>query len=91
MTYVVGYVMDHRGATKLMEASKPLSGKVNSISVSLPSGFEKTPRDFLHWPRKLSGAHLGAAADVLGAIIDAQLQASADGDLPTPGDNALTE
>ncbi|MFO0665183.1 MAG: hypothetical protein U0174_14610 [Polyangiaceae bacterium] len=90
-TYVVGYLMDHPQPTKLMEASVPLRGKTNSLTLALPSGFENAPRDFLHWPSTLEGAQIGAAAEVLAAVIDAQLKATKDGDAPTRGDNSIAD
>jgi hypothetical protein len=49
------------------------------------------PRVFVHWPSDLADRHHGAAADVMRAIIAAQLAASARGGTPTIGDNSLAD
>lgn len=45
----------------------------------------------MHWPRDIRGAHTSAAADVMGAIIGAQLRALDTGDAPTLGDIARAD
>ncbi len=92
VTYVTGYLMDHpRTTVDLLQASPPLAGKVNEVQVELKTDFRDTPRVFVHWPSGLTAQHLEAGADVMRAMLDAQLVAIATGDFPTLGDNALAD
>jgi hypothetical protein len=92
LSYVVGYAMDNPGRTlTLLQASVPLRGAVNRVPVRLTRDHRATPRVFLHWPSTLAGAHLEVGAEVLRAVVGAQLRATRGGDLPTRGDNARAE
>ncbi|MCU0656681.1 MAG: hypothetical protein MUF64_15935 [Polyangiaceae bacterium] len=92
VAYTVNYLMGYPGrSVKLMQASQPRPGQPSSISVKLTRDHRLTPRDFIHWPGSLSDRNLDAAARVLAAIIDAQLLALREGDLPTPGTNDRAE
>jgi pyrrolidone-carboxylate peptidase len=92
LSYVVGYAMDNPGRTlTLMQASVPVRGAVNRVPVRLTRDHRGTARVFLHWPSTLAGAHLEVAADVLRAVIGAQLRATREGDAATRGDNSRAE
>lgn len=89
VTYVVNWLMGHPSAgVTLLKASKPESGKPSSVTVRLARDARKVPRTFLHWPSSLSGKHVGDAAQVLGAVLDAELATSV---APTVGSNAMAE
>lgn len=92
LTYVVGWLMDHpgRGLT-LIRASTPVEGARNQARVRLEGDHRAVPRVFVHWPSELASKHRAAGADVMKAILAAQLTASARGDAPTPGDNARAD
>lgn len=86
-TYTVGHLMDHpRETVRLLEPSHPREGYPSGIDVTLSHDFSATPRVFVHWPSALVGSHLDAGAEVMQAIIEAQLTADPEHDLPTPGD-----
>ena len=89
-TYVVGHALDHPGeAIALMQSS---DGDVRYTAPSAEGDRRSAmPRWFMHWPSALDGVHLDAAADVLRAVVDAQLLALEEGPPPTPGDNALAD
>jgi pyrrolidone-carboxylate peptidase len=90
VTYVTGWLMGHPGRTvRLMRASPAKPGAINSIPVSIKRDLSKVPRVFVHWPSSMADAHHAAGAEVMKAIVGAQLAAIAHGDMPTPGDNAL--
>jgi hypothetical protein len=90
VSYVTGYLMDHPGSThRLLEASPALPHHINEVRVRMRKDFRNTPRVFVHWPSGLATKHHAASADVMGAILDAQLVALARGDEPTRGDNEL--
>jgi pyrrolidone-carboxylate peptidase len=93
LTYVVGYLMDHPGeAVELMRASHPVEGAAAGIAVELPGYHAQVPRLFVHWPRDLRDDHLAAGAEVLSALVDAQIHALVNGgELPTRGDNAFAD
>lgn len=86
LTYVTGYLMDHPGKTiTLLSADPPLEGRVNELKISISKNLSNVPRVFLHWPSKMADRHHAAGAEVLKAVIAAQLSATAAGDLPTSG------
>ena len=92
VTYVTGYLMSHPGTpVHLMKASPALRGRVNEVKVQMVSDLRAVPRVFVHWPAQMDNKHHAAGADVMKAIIDAQLTALAHGDAPTPGDNAIAD
>jgi hypothetical protein len=72
----------------LLKASTPLSGKPNSVTVKIARDVRSVPRTFLHWPSTLAGKHIDDAADVMRAVLDAQLSTS---QAPTIGTNAMAE
>ncbi len=87
-TYTVGYVMDHPGdTTLLMDPSHPRDGFSMGLAVSLAEDRSHIPRLFIHWPKPLSRDQDAAAADVLRAVIGAQLRHGQ----PYPGDNDIAE
>jgi pyrrolidone-carboxylate peptidase len=89
LTYVTGYVMDHPGEqVRLLRASVPEPGRPNWVDVRLSGDLSNVPRAFVHWPADLATRHHQAGAEVMRAMVDAQLTALRDGDLPTVGDNA---
>jgi len=82
LAYVTGWLMRHPGReVALLEASE------RAVKVRIDADLRTVPRAFVHWPSELSPAHDDAAADVMRALISAQVTASARGDDPTPGDN----
>lgn len=88
-TFLVSTVLDHPGHVfRVLEPSHPREGGPTGLDVSTNLDGATLPRVFVHWPSSLTGAHLGDAAAVLGAIVDAQLGAS---DAPTRGDPSLAE
>lgn len=92
VTYVTGYLMGHPHSTvRLLKASPALRNQVNEVKVRMTADFRNTPRVFVHWPSELASKHHAAGADVMGAILDAQLVALARGDTPTFGDNKLAD
>lgn len=93
ITYLVNYAMGYPGRTlTLLQASRPLAGKANRVRLALSRDLRSVPRVFMHWPSTLAGRHLDAGADVMKAVIDAQLDTIATKrELPTVGTNALAE
>jgi len=91
--YTVGYLMDHHGeAVRLMEASHPREGYDDGLDVTINEDHSTTPRVFVHWPSNLEGDHIGSAAEVMSALIAGQVDALVnEGELPSPGDNAIAE
>lgn len=87
--YVTSYLLDHPGVTvPLLRASKPVKGKTNSLKTRVDFDGRAVPRVFVHWPDALVNGHIEAGADVLRAIVGAQLTAA------TPavrGDNAWAD
>jgi pyrrolidone-carboxylate peptidase len=93
ITYAVNYAMSYPGRTlTLLQASVPVRGATNRVTVKLTRDARAVPRVFMHWPSRLAGAHLGAAAGVMRAVLDAQLTASRTGaEAPTRGTNDRAE
>jgi pyrrolidone-carboxylate peptidase len=92
VTYVTGWLMNHPGReVRLLRASKPVARARNDVNVRIDADLRAVPRVFVHWPSDLAERHHEAAADVMGSIIAAQLQASAGDDPPMVGDNALAD
>ena len=91
-TYVVGYVLDHPGTTvRLLEASHVRDGSEGGLDVELQADLAHVPRLFVHWPSSLAEGLEATGAEVMRALLDAQLAASLGGDEPTRGDNAIAE
>lgn len=92
VTYVTGWLMSHPGReVRLLRASPPLPGRVNDVRVKLRTDYRETPRVFVHWPSELADVHHAAGADVMRAIIGAQLGAMRSGDAPSRGENVLAD
>jgi pyrrolidone-carboxylate peptidase len=92
VTYAVNYAMAYPGRTlTLLQASVPRRGAVNRVTVRLSRDHRSTPRVFVHWPSRIEGEHLTAAAEVMAAILDAQLVANREGPRPTLGSNVQAE
>ncbi len=93
ISYVVNYAMDHPGrALTLLQASVTRRGVPNRVTVQVDRDLRRVPRVFVHWPSLLAGEQINAGADVLRAMIDAQLAAlDGRGSAPTRGDNARAE
>lgn len=93
VSYVVNFAMAYPGRTiTLLQSSRPIAGKINRVRVQAMHDFRAVPRVFVHWPSTLAGKHLDAGADVMRAMIDAQLYASRSKiELPTIGSNARAE
>jgi pyrrolidone-carboxylate peptidase len=89
VTYVTNFLMDHPGRTvPLMRASVKKPGASNELDVKIKRDVTSVPRVFMHWPSELAGKHIDAGADIVRAVIDAQLTAIANGEAPSVGDNA---
>jgi pyrrolidone-carboxylate peptidase len=89
VTYVTNYLMSYPGkSVSLMKASVKKAGAANELSVAINSDVRDVPRVFMHWSSALAGKHVTAGADVMRAVIDAQLTAKAAGEAPTMGDNS---
>ena len=92
VTYVTGWLMSHPGReVRLLRASPRLPGAINEVRVKAKSDFRAVPRVFVHWPSTLADKHHAAGAEVMKAILGAQLAALARGDAPSAGDNALAD
>jgi pyrrolidone-carboxylate peptidase len=92
IAYLVGYMMDRpRKSIGLLRASVPKPGAINGVNVILRNDFRATPRVFVHWPSELTGDLLKPGADLMAAIIDAQLSALQRGDAPVRGDNVIAD
>lgn len=92
VTYVTGWLMSHPGAAvRLLRASPPLPGAINEVRVRMETDFRAVPRVFVHWPSELADKHHAAGAEVMKAILGAQLASLARGEAPEPGDNALAD
>lgn len=91
-TYVTGYLMSHpRRAVRLLKASPAVRGAINEVKVEMKTDLRAVPRVFVHWPSEMATKHHAAGAEVMKAIIDAQLTAMARGDAPTDGSNTLAD
>ena len=92
VTYVTSYLMSNPGReVRLLRASPALPGKVNAVPVKIARDMRAVPRVFVHWPSELADKHHRAGADVMKAVIGAQLAALARRENPTLGDNALAD
>ncbi|MGH7280274.1 MAG: hypothetical protein ACRELY_02020 [Polyangiaceae bacterium] len=90
-TYLINYLMGYPGRTvTLLKASKAVRGKPNYVKTSITDDARKVPRTFMHWAAKITDdkSFATAGAEIVKAVIDAQLTAIANGDAPTVGDNA---
>jgi hypothetical protein len=89
VTYVTGWLMSHPGRTvRLMRATPAKRGAINDVPVTIRRDLSKIPRVFAHWPSHMADVHHKEGAEVMKAILGAQIAALAKGDLPTFGDNA---
>jgi len=94
VTYVTGYLMDHVGTTvNLLRANTPRPGEreVDQVPVTMTRDLKDVPRVFLHWPSAMATMGHEAGADVMRAILDAQLTAAAAGTPPTRGTNDIAD
>lgn len=92
VAYTVSYAMNHPNQSfTLLQASRPVTGRNNRVTVKLTRDLRRNARVFVHWPSTLEGAHLEAGASVLRAAIGAQLRATRAGDLATEGSNTIAE
>ncbi|MCA9624716.1 MAG: hypothetical protein KC731_37090 [Myxococcales bacterium] len=86
-TFTVGWGLDHPDEPfHLFETSdddEPLEVKLADLG--------EIPRWFMHWPSALQGEHVHAGRNLLAAILDAELGALADGELPKRGDSAWAD
>ena len=90
-TYVINYLMGYPNrAVTLLKASKAVKGKPNSVRTALTTDARAVPRTFMHWPSKLTddARFTSAGAEIVKAVIDAQLNATQNGDRATIGNNA---
>ena len=92
VTYAVNYAMSYPGRTlTLLQASAPRRGSINRVTVKTTRDLRAVPRTFMHWPSRLEGSHLEAAASVMRAVIDAQLTSLRGGETPSRGTNDRAE
>jgi pyrrolidone-carboxylate peptidase len=92
VTYVTGYLMSHPGKeVKLLKASPAVKGAINEVKVQMKTDLRLAPRVFVHWPSEMASKHHAAGAEVMKAIIDAQLLELKKGQLPTKGDNTMAD
>lgn len=82
LAFVTGWLMRHPG-----RAITLLEDAAGGVEVRIDADLRHVPRAFVHWPSGLGAAHDDAAADVMRALVAAQVAASAHGDAPTPGDD----
>ena len=90
-TYTLGYVLDHPGETvRLLEPSDPREGGPTGVDVALALDGRTIPRVFVHWPSELGrdAGHLDLAAEVLAAVVAAQLGAASP---PTRGEPSMAD
>jgi hypothetical protein len=91
-TYVTGYFMAHPNQeVTLLKASPAKKGDINEVKVKIKTDLRLAPRVFVHWPSEMATKHHEAGAEVMKAIIDAQLLELKKGALPTKGDNAQAD
>jgi hypothetical protein len=92
VTYVTSWLMDHPNKEiRLLRANPAIRGRINDVRVKLTGDYRSVPRVFVHWPSELADVHHAAGADVMKAIIGAQLAAQKTGNAPTRGENALAD
>jgi hypothetical protein len=89
VVYTVNWLMAHPGRTvSLLTASAPIAGRINKVPTQIAHDLRAVPRVFVHWPSTLKGAHVKAGAEVMAALLDAQLTTKT---APTTGSNAQAE
>jgi hypothetical protein len=91
-TFAVNYVFDHPGRTvRLLEPSDPREGGPTGVDVTLHADLSRSPRLFVHWPKEIGAGHLDRGADLMRALIAAQLTATepASRGAPSMGDADL--
>lgn len=92
VTYVTGYLMGHpERSVRLLRSNAPLPDRPNWVDVQLAEDLRHVPRVFVHWPSALADRHHAGGAEVMRAILDAQLVALRDGEPPLLGDNAMAD
>lgn len=92
VTYVTSWLMGHPNQeVRLLRASPPIRGRMNDVRVKLTNDLRSAPRVFVHWPSDLADVHHAAGAEVMKAIIGAQLAAIQNADLPSRGENTLAD
>jgi hypothetical protein len=92
VTFVTGWLMGHPNKeVRLLRASPAIRGRINDVRVKLTTDHRSVPRVFVHWPSQLAAKHHAAGAEVMKAIIGAQLSALRSNDLPSRGDNTLAD
>jgi pyrrolidone-carboxylate peptidase len=90
VAYVTNYVMSNPGKTVTL--LQPSDGKKDSVKVNLSHDTRAVPRVFVHWPSTLADKHVVAGAEVMKAILAAQLVALGDpATAPVVGDNSMAE
>ncbi len=86
VTFTTGYLMDRPGKkVRLLRASTRVNGRPNWLDVGLKGDFSSVPRVFVHWPSELATMHREAGAEVMKALIGAQIGAIERGERPTRG------
>lgn len=92
VTFVTGWLMGHPNKeVRLLRASPAIRGRINDVRVKLSTDFRSTPRVFVHWPSELADVHHVAGAEVMKAIIGAQVAALKSGNLPSRGENTIAD
>ena len=67
------------------------NSREKAFVTAMKSDLRNVPHVFVHWPSEMATKHHAAGAEVMKAIIDAQMTALKNGDLPTLGDNAKAD
>jgi hypothetical protein len=87
--YVVSWLLDHPATpVDLLRADPPLDGAINAVSAQIEPDFSAIPRVFVHWPDSLVADHVAASAELLTALVAAQLTATSP---PVRGNNAWAD
>lgn len=88
-TYALNYILDHPYETyRLLTPSHPREGGPDGIDFTLYSDLRLVPRAFVHWPKGLAGSHVDRGAEVMRALIAAQLSSARPA---SRGDNTLAD
>ena len=92
VTFTTGFLMDRPGKrVRLMRASTRVVGRPNWVDVTLGADMSAVPRVFVHWPSDLATMHREAGADVMRAVVGAQVASIARGEAPTRGTPELAD
>jgi hypothetical protein len=85
-SYVVNWLMANPGSDVTLLTASTIEG--SGVDVSLANDMRSVPRVFVHWPSQMPDSEFAAGAQIMRAIVDAQLTAT---EKPTVGDNTIAE